>query len=160
MRLGLNLGYWGADAVRVVDVARHAESLGFHSVWTAEAYGSDAITGVVNVSLTPQMTGGKIDLQATGSNYGDDHALSASLTYGHGFAGNKGPQFAKDPPLDLYDLLLRIEHLALVFFELRRGETFGVDQGLLAVIIGGRVMQVGLRDLNVIPENRIELDLQ
>src|SRR5438067_9268072 len=43
MRLGLNLGYWGADAVRVVDVARHAESLGFHSVWTAEAYGSDAI---------------------------------------------------------------------------------------------------------------------
>src|SRR5205807_7416846 len=43
MRLGLNLGYWGADAARVVDVARHAESLGFHSVWTAEAYGSDAV---------------------------------------------------------------------------------------------------------------------
>ncbi|MBV8304432.1 MAG: LLM class F420-dependent oxidoreductase [Acidimicrobiia bacterium] len=43
MRLGLNLGYWGADAARVVDVARHAETLGFHSVWTAEAYGSDAV---------------------------------------------------------------------------------------------------------------------
>jgi len=43
MRLGLNLGYWGADAARVVEVARHAEALGFHSVWTAEAYGSDAI---------------------------------------------------------------------------------------------------------------------
>ena len=43
MRLGLNLGYWGADASRVVDVARHAESLGFHSVWIAEAYGSDSI---------------------------------------------------------------------------------------------------------------------
>src|SRR4051794_7871084 len=43
MRLGLNLGYWGADPARVVDVARHAESLGFHSVWTAEAYGSDAV---------------------------------------------------------------------------------------------------------------------
>ena len=43
MRLGLNLGYWGADPARVVDVARHAEALGFHSVWTAEAYGSDAI---------------------------------------------------------------------------------------------------------------------
>jgi F420-dependent oxidoreductase-like protein len=43
MRLGLNLGYWGADPARVVDVARHAESLGFHSVWTAEAYGSDSI---------------------------------------------------------------------------------------------------------------------
>src|SRR3569833_72743 len=54
------------------------------------AYGSDGITGVVNVSLTPKMEGGKIDLQATGSNYGDDHALSGSFTYGHGFAGNKG----------------------------------------------------------------------
>src|SRR5436309_15324419 len=43
MRLGLNLGYWGADAAQVVDVARHAESLGIHSVWTAEAYGSDAV---------------------------------------------------------------------------------------------------------------------
>jgi len=43
MRLGLNLGYWGADPARVVDVARHAESLGFHSVWTAEAYGSDSV---------------------------------------------------------------------------------------------------------------------
>src|SRR6266513_6053816 len=43
MRLGLNLGYWGADAARVVEVARHAEALGFHSVWTAEAYGSDAV---------------------------------------------------------------------------------------------------------------------
>src|SRR5438309_5040374 len=43
MRLGLNLGYWGADAARVVDVARHAESLGFHSVSTAEAYGSDSV---------------------------------------------------------------------------------------------------------------------
>ena len=43
MRLGLNLGYWGADPAQVVDVARHAEALGFHSVWTAEAYGSDAV---------------------------------------------------------------------------------------------------------------------
>src|SRR3989440_9595995 len=43
MRLGLTLGYWGADPARVVDVAQHAESLGFHSVWTAEAYGSDSV---------------------------------------------------------------------------------------------------------------------
>src|SRR5881227_2827304 len=43
MRVGLNLGYWGADAAQVVEMARHAESLGFHSVWTAEAYGSDSV---------------------------------------------------------------------------------------------------------------------
>src|SRR3989440_9137284 len=43
MRLGLTLEYGGAAPAGGVDVARHAEGLGFHSVWTAEAYGSDAI---------------------------------------------------------------------------------------------------------------------
>jgi F420-dependent oxidoreductase-like protein len=43
VRLGLNLGYWGANAADGVAVAQHAESLGFDSVWTAEAYGSDAV---------------------------------------------------------------------------------------------------------------------
>jgi len=43
MRLGLSLGYWGANPGQAVEIAQHAESLGFHSVWTAEAYGSDAI---------------------------------------------------------------------------------------------------------------------
>jgi F420-dependent oxidoreductase-like protein len=45
MRLGLNLGYWGlasdADNIRLV---QEAERLGYTSVWTAEAYGSDAAT--------------------------------------------------------------------------------------------------------------------
>ena len=44
MRLGLNLGYWGSSPVDGVAMTREAESLGFDSVWTAEAYGSDAIT--------------------------------------------------------------------------------------------------------------------
>src|SRR5499433_791699 len=44
MRLGLNLGYWGANPEDNVELAREADRLGFHSVWTAEAYGSDAVT--------------------------------------------------------------------------------------------------------------------
>ncbi|HEY6401743.1 MAG TPA: LLM class F420-dependent oxidoreductase [Blastocatellia bacterium] len=44
MRLGLNLGYWGANPEDNVTLAREADRLGFHSVWTAEAYGSDAVT--------------------------------------------------------------------------------------------------------------------
>jgi F420-dependent oxidoreductase-like protein len=44
MRLGLNLGYFGAAApADTVPLVQHAEALGFHSVWTAEAYGSDAV---------------------------------------------------------------------------------------------------------------------
>lgn len=44
MRLGLNCGYWGAGASDSVALAQAAEAAGFHSVWTAEAYGSDAVT--------------------------------------------------------------------------------------------------------------------
>jgi F420-dependent oxidoreductase-like protein len=43
MRLGLNFAYTGLDPKVAVDTATFAESLGFDSIWTAEAYGSDAI---------------------------------------------------------------------------------------------------------------------
>jgi F420-dependent oxidoreductase-like protein len=42
VRLGLQLGY--DDPVGHVALAEEAESLGFHSVWSSEAYGSDAVT--------------------------------------------------------------------------------------------------------------------
>ena len=46
MRLGLHVGYWGLGLTPEDQLAlvREAESLGFHSVWAAEAYGSDAAT--------------------------------------------------------------------------------------------------------------------
>src|SRR5690348_6385772 len=46
MRLGLHIGYWGMGltAEDQLTLVREAESLGFDSVWTAEAYGSDAAT--------------------------------------------------------------------------------------------------------------------
>ena len=43
MRLGLNLGYWNSGPADTIAIVQRAESLGFHSVWTAEAYGSDAV---------------------------------------------------------------------------------------------------------------------
>ena len=45
MRLGLNLGYWGAGNDRLnVELAQEADRLGYSVVWVAEAYGSDAPT--------------------------------------------------------------------------------------------------------------------
>ena len=44
MKLGLTLGYSGGSFENQVGLVRHAESLGFDSVWTAEAWGSDAVT--------------------------------------------------------------------------------------------------------------------
>jgi len=42
MKLGLMLGYSGARMKLPVEMVQRAEALGFDSVWTAEAYGSDA----------------------------------------------------------------------------------------------------------------------
>ena len=45
MKLGLNLGYWSGDATtntENVALAVAAESMGFDSIWAAEAYGSDS----------------------------------------------------------------------------------------------------------------------
>ncbi len=44
MKLGLSLGYSGARLDLPLDLVRLAERSGFDSVWTAEAYGSDAVT--------------------------------------------------------------------------------------------------------------------
>ncbi|MEM7018924.1 MAG: LLM class F420-dependent oxidoreductase [Pseudomonadota bacterium] len=44
MKLGLMLGYSGGRLNLPVERVQLAEKLGFDSVWTAEAYGSDAIT--------------------------------------------------------------------------------------------------------------------
>ncbi len=45
MKLAATVGYWGAGPpAGALDVFRLVEDLGFDSVWTAEAYGSDALT--------------------------------------------------------------------------------------------------------------------
>lgn len=45
MKLGLNLGYWGAgNDAENLEMAREADRLGYSVVWAAEAYGSDAPT--------------------------------------------------------------------------------------------------------------------
>ena len=44
MKLGLSIGYSGATLRLPIDRIKLAEDLGYDSVWTAEAYGSDAIT--------------------------------------------------------------------------------------------------------------------
>jgi len=44
MKLAMTAAGMGATVTIDLELIRHAESLGFHSVWTAEAWGADAIT--------------------------------------------------------------------------------------------------------------------
>lgn len=44
MKLGLSIGYSKAHLDIPVELVQQAEQLGYDSVWTAEAYGSDAVT--------------------------------------------------------------------------------------------------------------------
>ena len=45
LKLGLQLGYWGSGPPpNAVELVAEAERLEFDSIWTAESYGSDALT--------------------------------------------------------------------------------------------------------------------
>ncbi len=50
MKLALAIGYSGANLRIPMDLILEAEQLGFDSVWTAEAYGSDAITPLAYIA--------------------------------------------------------------------------------------------------------------
>ncbi len=67
MRLGLMLGYSGAQYTLPMDLVLEAERLGYHSVWTAEAYGSDAVTPVAWIlARTTRLKAGTAIMQLAG----------------------------------------------------------------------------------------------
>ena len=58
MKLGLGLDIWaGAGLQMPVEQVREAERLGFDSVWTAEAYGADAITPLAFLAAQTSASG-------------------------------------------------------------------------------------------------------
>jgi F420-dependent oxidoreductase-like protein len=50
VKLGISIGYSGADMRLPIERVLLAERLGYDSVWTAEAYGSDAITPLAYIA--------------------------------------------------------------------------------------------------------------
>ena len=63
MKLGLSIGYSRAQLDIPVKLIQRAEELGYDSVWTAEAYGSDAVTPLATATVT-DVTGGAITVAA------------------------------------------------------------------------------------------------
>jgi F420-dependent oxidoreductase-like protein len=54
MKVGLSIGYSGATLDIPVELVQRAEELGYDSVWTAEAYGSDAVTPLAFLAAKTQ----------------------------------------------------------------------------------------------------------
>jgi F420-dependent oxidoreductase-like protein len=50
MKLGFSIGYSGAAMALPMEMIQQAERLGYDSVWTAEAYGSDAISPLAYIA--------------------------------------------------------------------------------------------------------------
>src|SRR5438045_1958987 len=54
MRLGIMLGYAGRRVELPMDIIKEADRLGVYALWTAEAYGSDAITPLAWIGAQTQ----------------------------------------------------------------------------------------------------------
>ena len=77
-----------------------------------------------------------------------------------GLGSNGGTNVDEKLAFDCDDALVSGEDFAFVSLQLRRSEALGVDQGLLALVIGRSKMQVGLGDFDVVAENLVEADFQ
>jgi F420-dependent oxidoreductase-like protein len=67
MKLALTLGYSGARMTLDMDLVREVEQLGYDSVWSAESYGSDAVTPVAWIAaLTSRIHVGTGIMQMAG----------------------------------------------------------------------------------------------
>jgi F420-dependent oxidoreductase-like protein len=145
VKLGLTLPYEGSLSFpEAVELAQHAEALGFESVWAPEAYGTDAVsllgalaarteriglgTGIVNVfSRTPALlaqTAATLDLISGG------RFILGLGTSGHQVVSGWHGMAFEQP------LLRMRETIAIVRQVLRRdrlifdGEVFHLDKGL------------------------------
>jgi F420-dependent oxidoreductase-like protein len=103
LQLGVHIGYWGLglSAAEQLELVQEAERLGYDSVWTAEAYGSDAVTVLAWLAAqTERIKLGSAILQMPGRSAAMtamtaatlDHLSDGRVVLG---IGTSGPQVAE-----------------------------------------------------------------
>jgi F420-dependent oxidoreductase-like protein len=102
MKLGLTIGYSGANLRLPIERILRAEQLGYDSVWTAESYGSDAVTPLAYLAAVTKkirLGTGVIQLAArTPANAAMSAATVDALAGGNRFIvglGVSGPQIVE-----------------------------------------------------------------
>jgi len=105
MKLGISVGYGGAEMALPIKRIQRAEELGFDSVWTSETYGPDAITPLAYIAaLTKRIRLGtsvaQIALAMLFLGVGA-YAVAILLLFAHAFIKTT-LQFARERAADLY----------------------------------------------------------
>ena len=103
MRLGVHIGYWGLglSSAEQLELVQEAERLGYDSIWTAEAYGSDAVTILAWLAAqTERIRLGSAILQMPGRSAAMTAMTAATLDQLSGGRlllgiGTSGPQVAE-----------------------------------------------------------------
>src|SRR3954469_9981009 len=115
MRVGLHVGYWGLGltADEQLRLVKEAETAGYHSLWAAEAYGSDTATVLAWLAAnTSEIKIGSAIFQMPGRSPAMTAMTAATLDQisngrmllgigssgPQGAGGGDGPAFAQEPP--------------------------------------------------------------
>jgi F420-dependent oxidoreductase-like protein len=136
MKLGLQLGYWGTGPPPdPIEAVLEAERLGFDSVWTAEAYGSDCFTPLawlgarttrIKLGTAIMQIGARTPANVAMTAMTLDHLSGGRMILGMGVSGPQiiegwyGTPFSKP-------LLRTREHVEIVRKILRREEPASYD---------------------------------
>ncbi len=82
MRLGLMLGYSGSKFELPLEMIQEADHLGYYAVWTAEAYGSDAVSPLAWIgALTQRIKLGTAIMQMPGRTPANTAMTAMTLDY-------------------------------------------------------------------------------
>ncbi len=146
MRLGLMLGYAAGKIELPVELVQEADRLGYYAVWTAEAYGSDAVSPLAWLgALTQQIKLGTAIMQMPGRTPANTAMTAMTLNQLSGGRfllglGLSGPQVVEGWHGVSYarPLTRTREYVAIVRTILRREERLTFDGRLFQIPYQGR----------------------
>jgi hypothetical protein len=115
----------------------------------------EEFAGVVEFWADVAAVGGEFREGGEDVEFGDSGGGAAEAG---GFGGDAGANVDEELAFDFEDSLVGGKDFALVVFEFGRSEALGVDEGLLAFVIGGGVREIGFGDFDVVAEDLIEAD--
>ncbi len=113
--------------------------------------------GVVDLRAHPAAKGGDMGEVGEKVDFGD---VARGLADARGVGEDVAAELGEDAALDVGGALLSGQNLSLEIFELGGGEAFGVDEGLLALVVGRDGFGVGFGDFEVVAEDGIEADFE